>query len=124
MIAVWRAGAEVVEAKRVDRSSESLVKRKSTAWFYTFHNRLSKTKISENVKNFRLMDRVVVDALKCLPERRRFMKGLFACVWFKAVTINYARAPRADGVMKFSFFSLWIFALEGVTSFSTASLEL
>lgn len=123
MIAAWRGGAEVVEARRVDRSSDGLLKRKSAAWFYKFHNRLSKTKISENVGDFRLMDRVVVDALKRLPERQRFMKGLFAWVGFKTVTINYTRAPRAAGETKFSFFALWNFALEGVTSFSTAPLK-
>jgi glycosyltransferase involved in cell wall biosynthesis len=124
MIAAWRAGAEVVEAKRVDRSTDSLVKRKSAAWFYKLHNRLSKTKISENVGDFRLMDRVVVDALKRLPERQRFMKGLFAWVGFRTVTIDYARAARAAGETKFSFFSLWNFAMEGFTSFSTAPLKL
>lgn len=123
MIAAWRGGAEVVEARRVDRSSDGLLKRKSAAWFYKFHNRLSKTKISENVGDFRLMDRVVVDALKRLPERQRFMKGLFAWVGFKTVTINYTRAPRTAGETKFSFFALWNFALEGVTSFSTAPLK-
>jgi glycosyltransferase involved in cell wall biosynthesis len=124
MIAAWRAGAEVVEARRVDRSSDSLVKRKSAAWFYKLHNRLSKTKISENVGDFRLMDRVVVDALKRLPERQRFMKGLFAWVGFRTVTIDYARAPRVAGESKFSLFSLWNFAMEGFTSFSTAPLKL
>ncbi len=123
MIAAWQAGAEVVEARRVDRSTDSLMKRKSAAWFYKLHNRLSKTKISENVGDFRLMDRVVVEALKRLPERQRFMKGLFAWVGFRTVTIDYARAARAEGNSKFSFFSLWNFALEGVTSFSTAPLK-
>lgn len=124
MIAAWQAGAEVVQARRVDRSSDSLVKRKTSSWFYKLHNRLSKTKISENVGDFRLMDRVVVDALKRLPERQRFMKGLFAWVGFRTVTIDYVRAPRAEGESKFSLFSLWNFALEGFTSFSTAPLKL
>jgi glycosyltransferase involved in cell wall biosynthesis len=124
MIAAWRAGAEVVQARRVDRSSDSLVKRKTASWFYKLHNRLSKIKISENVGDFRLMDRVVVDALKRLPERQRFMKGLFAWVGFRTVTIDYVRAPRAGGESKFSLFSLWNFALEGFTSFSTAPLKL
>jgi glycosyltransferase involved in cell wall biosynthesis len=124
MITAWREGAEVVQARRVDRSTDSLMKRKTAAWFYRFHNRLSKTKISANVGDFRLMDRAVVEALKRLPERQRFMKGLFAWVGFNTVTIDYARAPRAAGETKFSFFSLWNFALEGFTSFSTAPLKL
>ncbi len=100
------------------------MKRKTAAWFYRLHNRMSKTKIPENVGDFRLMDRVVVDALKQLPERQRFMKGLFAWVGFRTVTIDYARAPRSAGVSKFSGWTLWNFALEGFTSFSTAPLRI
>jgi len=124
MIAAWRNGAEVVLARRADRSSDGMMKRKTASWFYRLHNRLSKTKIPENVGDFRLMDRVVVDALKKLPERQRFMKGLFAWVGFRTVTIDYVRAERAAGATKFSGFALWNFALEGFTSFSTAPLKI
>jgi glycosyltransferase involved in cell wall biosynthesis len=124
MIAAWRGGAEVVLARRADRSSDGVMKRKTAAWFYRLHNRLSKTKIPENVGDFRLMDRVVVDALKQLPERQRFMKGLFAWVGFRTITIDYVRAGRAAGATKFSGFALWNFALEGLTSFSTAPLKI
>jgi glycosyltransferase involved in cell wall biosynthesis len=124
MIAHWRAGAEMVLARRTDRSTDGVLKRITARWFYALHNRLSKTKIPANVGDFRLMDRVVVDALKTLPERQRFMKGLFAWVGFRTVTIDYARAPRAAGVTKFSGFRLWNFALEGFTSFSTAPLKI
>jgi polyisoprenyl-phosphate glycosyltransferase len=124
MVAAWRAGAEVVLARRVDRSSDGMLKRKTAAWFYRVHNRMSKTKIPENVGDFRLMDRVVVEALRQLPERQRFMKGLFAWVGFRTVTIDYTRANRAAGESKFSGFALWNFALEGFTSFSTAPLKI
>ncbi len=124
MIAAWRNGAEVVLARRADRSADGMMKRKTAAWFYRLHNRLSKTKIPENVGDFRLMDRVVVEALKQLPERQRFMKGLFAWVGFRTVTIDYVRASRAAGATKFSAFALWNFALEGLTSFSTAPLKI
>jgi glycosyltransferase involved in cell wall biosynthesis len=70
------------------------------------------------------MDRVVVNALKQLPERQRFMKGLFAWVGFRTVTVDYARAPRLAGKTKFSGFALWNFALEGFTSFSTVPLKI
>jgi glycosyltransferase involved in cell wall biosynthesis len=70
------------------------------------------------------MDRAVVEALKRLPERQRFMKGLFAWVGFRTVTIDYARAERAAGTTKFSGFALWNFALEGFTSFSTTPLKI
>jgi len=124
MIAAWRNGAEVVLARRSDRSSDGMMKRKTAAWFYRLHNRLSKTRIPENVGDFRLMDRSVVEALKQLPERQRFMKGLFAWVGFRTVTIDYVRASRAAGATKFSGFALWNFALEGLTSFSTAPLKI
>jgi len=124
MIAAWDAGAEVVLARRADRSADGVMKRQSAAWFYRLHNRLSKTRIPENVGDFRLMDRVVVEALKQLPERQRFMKGLFAWVGFRTVTIDYVRAERSAGATKFSGFALWNFALEGFTSFSTTPLKI
>jgi glycosyltransferase involved in cell wall biosynthesis len=124
MVAAWQAGAEVVLARRSDRSSDGVLKRKTAGWFYRLHNWLSKTKIPENVGDFRLLDRVVVQALKRLPERQRFMKGLFAWVGFRTVTIDYARAERAAGETKFSGFALWNFALEGFTSFSTTPLKI
>jgi glycosyltransferase involved in cell wall biosynthesis len=123
MVQAWRDGAEVVLARRTDRSSDGMLKRQTAAWFYKLHNRLSKTKIPENVGDFRLIDRVVVEALKQLPERQRFMKGLFAWVGFRTVTLDYVRAARTAGETKFSGFALWNFALEGVTGFSTAPLK-
>jgi len=108
----------------MDRSTDGVMKRKTAAWFYRLHNRMSKTQIPENVGDFRLMDRAVVEALKRLPERQRFMKGLFAWVGFRTVTIDYVRPERAAGVSKFSGFALWNFALEGFTSFSTAPLKI
>lgn len=124
MITQWEAGAEVVLARRMDRSSDTYLKRKTAEWFYQFHNRLSHIKIPENVGDFRLMDRSAVDVLKQLPERQRFMKGLFAWVGFKTVTVDYKRAAREVGTSKFSGWKLWNFALEGITSFSTAPLKL
>lgn len=124
MIAEWRAGAEVVLARRADRSSDSMLKRKTAAMFYRLHNRLSHIKIPDNVGDFRLMDRSVVEVLKALPETQRFMKGLFAWVGFNTKTIDYVRKPRAAGKTKFSGWKLWNFALEGITSFSTAPLKL
>lgn len=123
MIKEWSNGAEVVLARRVDRSSDSFLKRKTAEFFYRFHNRLSTIQIPENVGDFRLMDRVAVDALKQFPEQHRFMKGLFAWVGFKTVTLDYVRAPRTVGDSKFSGWKLWNFALEGITSFSSAPLK-
>jgi glycosyltransferase involved in cell wall biosynthesis len=124
MIELWRNGAEVVLAKRVDRSSDTALKRITASAFYRIHNLLSsEALIPENVGDFRLMDRVVVDALKRLPERQRFMKGLFAWVGFKTVALDYVRSPRIAGETKFSGWRLWNFALEGITSFSLFPLK-
>jgi glycosyltransferase involved in cell wall biosynthesis len=123
LIDEWRKGAEVVLARRSDRGTDSFLKRKSAEMFYSFHNRLSSVKIPQNVGDFRLMDRVAVDALKSLPERQRFMKGLFAWIGYKTVVVDYVRKPRAAGETKFSGWKLWNFALEGITSFSTAPLR-
>ncbi len=123
MLALWRQGFDVVLAQRNDRSSDHLLKRKTAEWFYWLHNVISDSPIPPNVGDFRLMDRKVVEALKSLPERRRFMKGLFAWVGFRQAIIPYSREVRQAGVSKFSGWNLWNFALEGITSFSTAPLR-
>ena len=124
MLQKWQEGAEVVLAKRVDRSSDSYAKRTTALMFYRLHNALSHLQIPENVGDYRLMDRVVVDALKQLPERQRFMKGLFAWVGFKTVTVEYVRDARLVGDSKFSGWKLWNFAIEGITSFSLVPLKM
>ena len=123
MIDKWLEGAEVVLARRADRTSDSFVKRKTAEVFYRVHNLLSNVRIQENVGDFRLMDRVVVEAIKQLPENNRFMKGIFAWVGFKTVVIDYVRNPRILGESKFSGWRLWNFALEGITSFSAVPLK-
>lgn len=124
MLAEWVKGYEVVLARRVDRSSDSYLKRKTAELFYKFHNQLSHVKIPENVGDFRLMDRQVVEAVKLLPEQQRFMKGIFAWVGYKTTTLDYVRNARTAGDSKFSGWKLWNFALEGITSFSSAPLKL
>lgn len=123
LIEKWRNGAEVVLAKRVDRTSDRFLKRKSAEWFYKLHNQISTPKIEENVGDFRLMSRRVVDAVKQLPERQLFMKGILSWVGFKTDIVEYARAERAAGVSKFNGWKLWNFAVEGITSFSTFPLR-
>ena len=124
MLKKWQEGAEVVLAKRVDRSTDSYAKRTTALMFYRLHNALSSLQIPENVGDYRLMDRVVVDALKQLPERQRFMKGLFAWVGFKTATVEYVRDARLVGESKFSGWKLWNFAIEGITSFSLVPLKI
>lgn len=123
MVAKWREGYEVVLGRRINRDSDSWAKRASANWFYRIHNKISSPKLPENVGDFRLMDRCVVDAMKALPESQRFMKGLFAWVGYRTTYVNYARPERVAGTSKFNGWKLWNFALEGVTSFSTEPLR-
>lgn len=123
MIKHWRSGAEVVAAKRTNRACDRFAKRAAAALYYRVHNALSDVKLPENVGDFRLMDRQVVDALRSLPERRRFMKGLFAWLGYQTVLVEYRREPRSAGHSKFSGWRLWNFAIEGITSFSTMPLR-
>ncbi|WP_126283621.1 glycosyltransferase family 2 protein [Burkholderia stagnalis] len=123
MIEHWRGGAEVVAARRTNRACDSFAKRTAAKLYYRVHNALSEVKLPENVGDFRLMDRQVVNALRSLPERRRFMKGLFAWVGFRTVIVDYEREARSAGKSKFSGWKLWNFALEGITSFSTVPLR-
>ncbi|HTJ95422.1 MAG TPA: glycosyltransferase family 2 protein [Pararobbsia sp.] len=119
----WRSGFDVVLAKRAGRETDTWAKRGTAALFYRVHNAISDTLIPDNTGDFRLMSRAVIDALKQLPENRRFMKGLFAWVGFSTTEVEYERQPRAGGKTKFSGWKLWNFALEGLTSFGTWPLR-
>jgi len=124
LIQKWEEGAEVVLAKRVDRDTDHAVQKLTANWFYRVHNKISDIDIPADVGDFRLMDRKVVDALKTLPETRRFMKGLFAWVGFRTSIVEYKVAPREHGTSSFNTWKLWNFAIEGITSFSTAPLRI
>jgi glycosyltransferase involved in cell wall biosynthesis len=124
LFARWLEGNEVVYATRVSRDRDSLGKRVSAGWFYRVHNLLAEVKIPENTGDFRLIDQRVVEALRRLPERNRFMKGLFAWVGFRTARIEYSRAPRAHGVGKWKPWRLWNFGLDGITSSSTVPLRI
>jgi polyisoprenyl-phosphate glycosyltransferase len=124
MIAMWREGFEVVLGRRMNRDSDSWAKRASSNWFFRVHNKIANPALPQNVGDFRLMDRCVVDALKTLPESHRFMKGLFAWVGFRTAYVDYARPERVAGATKFNGWKLWNFALEGITSFSTEPLRI
>ncbi|WP_374089697.1 glycosyltransferase family 2 protein [Methylomicrobium lacus] len=124
LIAKWKEGYEVVLAKRCDRTSDTWLKRKTAKWFYRLHNSISHPPIPEDVGDFRLLSRAAVDALKKLPERERFMKGLFTWVGFKTAKIEYVRLSRKAGDTKFPWLKLWNFALDGITSFSTVPLRI
>jgi glycosyltransferase involved in cell wall biosynthesis len=120
----WLAGADMVYGVREDRSREGVAKRVTARWFYALFNRAASIPIPANAGDFRLLDRRVVEALKTLPERNRFMKGLYAWVGFESIAVPYARAPREVGHSKFNGIKLWNFALDGVIGFSTAPLKI
>lgn len=124
LVAKWREGYDVVLAKRADRTSDSFAKRVSADLFYKLNGKISNVDIPNNVGDFRLMSKRVVEALKRLPENQRFMKGLFAWVGFKTVVIEYVREKREAGQSSFNGWKLWNFALDGITSFSTLPLRI
>jgi polyisoprenyl-phosphate glycosyltransferase len=123
LVAKWRAGYDVVYATRLHRDGESWLKRTTAAGFYRVMDRLSNTPIPRDTGDFRLMSRRALDALLRLRERHRFMKGLFAWVGFRQCSVPYRRDPRFAGTSKFNYWRLWNFAIEGITSFSTAPLR-
>lgn len=123
LLAEWRKGYDVVYAVRKKRHGESLLKRLTASLFYKVINFLSDTPIPKNTGDFRLLDRKVVKVLNLLPERTRFMKGLFAWVGFKQVGILYERPSRHLGKTKWNMWKLWNFALDGITLFSTSPLR-
>lgn len=120
----WLAGAEVVNVKRSDRMSDTSSKRISAEWFYRIYNRLAERPIPENVGDFRLLDRMVVEALLEMPERARFMKGLVSWVGFRQETVLAKRQPRAAGSSKWRPWRLWNFALDGFAGSTTVPLRI
>lgn len=123
MLHSWRNGAEVVLAKRCDRSNDSFFKRKTAQIFYKLHNKLSNLPIEEDVGDFRLISREILQEILRLPERNLFMKGLLAWVGGRVEIITYQRQIRFAGQTKFNGWKLWNLALEGITSFSTIPLR-
>lgn len=124
MVDQWQSGFDVVDMKRKQRHGESWFKRTTASLFYKLINRLSDLPIPENVGDFRLMDRRVVDEINKLPERTRFMKGLFTWPGFRRTTILFDREPRHAGQTKWNYTQLVHLAFEGITSFSTRPLRL
>jgi len=123
-VARWRDGYDDVYGTRSEREGEGTLRRALAFVFYRIMQRLSKTPIPTDTGDFRLLSPRALAALAQLRERHRFMKGLFGWIGFNRIAIPYQRQPRAAGRSKFSLWRLWNFALEGITSFSTAPLRL
>jgi glycosyltransferase involved in cell wall biosynthesis len=124
MVARWREGYDMVFGVRRCRASDSFAKRSTAGLYYRAHNALTADKIPENAGDFRLLDRKVVDVLKAMPERNRFMKGLFAWAGFRQAAVEYDRVERTTGTTKFNYWKLWTLALDGITSASTVPLRI
>jgi len=124
MVDAWREGFDVVTMRRSHREGESALKR-GTAWlFYRLLNRISDLEIPPDTGDFRLLSHRTVLAVRNLPERVRYMKGIFAWVGFRQKEIRYEREARAAGQTKWGFLRLMRFALDGITAFSTTPLRL
>jgi glycosyltransferase involved in cell wall biosynthesis len=124
MVAKWRDGYDMVFGVRRCRQSDGWAKRVTAGLYYRAHNAVSKEKIPENAGDFRLMDKKVVDVIRALPERNRFMKGLFAWAGFRQAAVEYDRAERETGTTKYNYWKLWTLALDGITSASTVPLRI
>ena len=124
MIQRWFEGYDVVNAVRANRDHDTFTKRFTAQIFYRIINAISNTEIPYNAGDYRLLSRRVCDSLKLLRERRRFMKGLFSWAGYLTATVTYTLKPRRAGHTKFSYWKLWNFAIDGVTSFSSVPLRL
>ena len=124
LIAQWEKDYDVVNAVRRSRRDDSRLKRYSAHVFYRTLGRLSAINLPADTGDFRLLSRPVIDALKAMPERRRFMKGMFAWVGFKSTDVFYDRKARVAGKTTWNYFKLFNLAIEGITSFSSAPLRL
>ncbi|MFK8047454.1 MAG: glycosyltransferase family 2 protein [Halioglobus sp.] len=120
----WREGYDIVSGKRSSREGESYLKKTTAKWFYRVLNYLSDVEIPQDTGDFRLISRRALEALKSLRETHRYMKGLFAWVGFPQKQVLYTRQPRAAGDTKWSYWRLWNFAIEGITSFSDVPLKM
>lgn len=123
MLELWREGYEMVIAVRSGREKESAVKRMSAALFYDLFARVSEVRLPQGAGDFRLLDRKVVDVLNAMPEHTRFMKGLYAWVGFRQISIPYDVAERVAGQTKFNLFRLYRLAIDGITAFTSVPLK-
>lgn len=124
MLAKWREGYDMVYAVRQDRAVESKFKKWGSKLFYGMMNTSGKINIPKDAGDFRLMDRAVVNALCALPERNRFMKGIYAWVGYRSIGIPFTPLPRSHGESAFSRLKLMSLAWTGITSFSSLPLRL
>ena len=123
MVTRWRGGADMVIGVRSRRTEESFLRRSMSQAYYALMRRMNDVRIPPNAGDFRLLDRKIVDVINAMPERTRFMKGIFAWPGFKTETVEFQANARAGGQSSWSLFKLWRFALDGLFSFSTVPLK-
>ena len=123
-VARWKEGFDIVHARRLTRASDSRFKRWTAGMFYKLLGRLSSIEIPHQVGDFRLIDRKVLEAFRAMPERDRFVRGMFAWLGFRQTEVTFHRPPRAAGETKYPFWKMIYLALNGVLSFSDAPLRL
>jgi dolichol-phosphate mannosyltransferase len=124
MIAKWREGYDVVYGRRTERAGESVFKLATARGFYRVLNRLSDVPIPLDTGDFRLMSRSVVDTLRAMPERDRFVRGMVSWVGFRQTDLPYRRAERFAGQTKYPLHKMLRFATDGILSFSTKPLQI
>ncbi|PIB25698.1 hypothetical protein BFP76_00775 [Amylibacter kogurei] len=124
MLNKWSDGASIVNAKRISRSEDSWMKRTTATAFYRIFNFFAERPIPENVGDFRLLDRQVVDAVVQVGDKMRFNKEVFSWVGFTSEQVEFERPKRSDGTGKWSVWKLWNLALDGIFSSSTMPLRL
>ena len=123
LIAKWREGYEVVYARRLTRDGESFLKLATARAFYRLLRKLSTVEIPENVGDFRLIDRKVLVAFKTMPERDRFVRGMFSWLGFKQTAVEFHREARTAGVTKYGWSKMLRLATDGVIGFSDKPLR-
>lgn len=124
MVRYWQQGYDVVNMRRSSRAGETFLKKMTARLFYRLMALLGPVKMPENVGDFRLLSRKAVDALKRMPERNRFMKGMFAWIGFPVKEVFYHRDPRFSGKSKWNYWGLLNLAVEGITSYTVIPLRL
>lgn len=124
MVALWHQGFDTVYGQRSERQGETWLKKATAHGFYRMMQRVGGFTLPRDTGDFRLLSRRSVLALRRLPEKNRFMKGLFSWIGYPQTALPYNRNPRSAGVSKFNYWKLWNFALDGITSFTTFPLKL
>ena len=120
----WEEGYDMVYGIRIDRKSDTLLKRLTAKMFYKIYNLLTKSPIPYNAGDYRLIDKKIINAILSLNEKNIFMKGIFGWTGFKSVGIEYVREKRSAGISKWNYWKLWNFALDGITASTTFPLRI